>query len=396
MRKLWKLTLNHYCSALCALGLLTSSCGKSPKNNKKSVEVREVNNSIEQVSVENLLFDAIQAGDLALTKQAVIEGARIDVIQDGESALGLATRLGHSQIISYLLISGADVNLVLPNGNTALLVAILNDREQIALDLLTHGADARLIGNNQNDPLLLSINRGQIRVARRIIENNPEVSNLGEVLSAARAQGMDSLVEILEITDRLGNESLAQESVIDLLKKQRFESIQYLLARNYFDTPLKRSRLLRTCYQELEAEVRTNALTYLLARSPFKEEINVSVNRTIGFNAVLEDQADVVQLFINNGMDLDLINIVEGNNGGENRRMSAMAVAVRNLSDAIVQTLDAAGVSKYYEVFVHGSWQRRDACDELPTTRRLPLRRMRRRNPARYNRVRAIIDTLDC
>ena len=89
------------------------------------------------------LLLATAAGHLSAVETLLAEGANINLRsrEDGFSALHLAAWQGHRGIVSALLRSGADTDVVDRNGDTALMLAAGNGHVSVVEVLLAAGAD---------------------------------------------------------------------------------------------------------------------------------------------------------------------------------------------------------------------------------------------------------------
>jgi len=91
---------------------------------------------------DTALMFAARSGDLASMKLLVAAGADVDDADAwGVSATTLAAHSGFTEVVEFLLSSGADPNAA-PNGFTALHEAIMRRDERMVASLLAHGADA--------------------------------------------------------------------------------------------------------------------------------------------------------------------------------------------------------------------------------------------------------------
>jgi ankyrin repeat protein len=84
--------------------------------------------------------------------------AELVSVQGGLTALHFAIRQGHTDAVSLLLDSGADVNQISGDGTSPLLAAIINGQFDLAMFLLDRGGDPRLASENGVTPLYAALN----------------------------------------------------------------------------------------------------------------------------------------------------------------------------------------------------------------------------------------------
>ncbi len=95
------------------------------------------------------LSGAVFTGDLTGVKQALTVGADPNAKdpQSGSTMLSIAALMGHTEIVTWLLEHGADVNAKSRDGGTALHAAAFLGRIEAVKLLLEHGADTTLRNN---------------------------------------------------------------------------------------------------------------------------------------------------------------------------------------------------------------------------------------------------------
>ena len=90
---------------------------------------------------EILLHYAIEASEIELARELVLNGANINHATDAGSSLHYATNLGDIEFVRFLLEQGADPNLVDWSHNTPLHLACDWGKMEIIRLLLKYGAD---------------------------------------------------------------------------------------------------------------------------------------------------------------------------------------------------------------------------------------------------------------
>lgn len=99
-------------------------------------------------------------------KNLIASGVSVDVLaNDGWTALTVAAREGHLEIVELLLKSGAQVNLMEDGGNTALFWAAYSGHENIVQYLLEQKADVNLRCGNCKLPSEAAESRGHSKIA---------------------------------------------------------------------------------------------------------------------------------------------------------------------------------------------------------------------------------------
>jgi len=142
----------------------------------------------------NKLLKAVKAGDLSLVKQAQGKGADLNYVPHcndcymhcrcGEgSALVIAIKYGHDDIIDYLLDEGVELDTHAPWGETALSHAVLYSEDDILLQrLLDHGADPNFGGEDGKTPLTITAIKGMTKTAKLLIKSGADVNQLHNYL----------------------------------------------------------------------------------------------------------------------------------------------------------------------------------------------------------------------
>ena len=104
----------------------------------------------ETQSVDKGVWDAVFVGDLKKVEKAITDGLDVNSQnpQSGDPLLFIASLMGHTDIIEFLLKKGADVNVRKNDGNTPLHAAAFLGRAEAVKLLLKHGADANARNND--------------------------------------------------------------------------------------------------------------------------------------------------------------------------------------------------------------------------------------------------------
>lgn len=119
-----------------------------------------------QVAWPSDLHRAAERGDLETVMQLLSDGTSIDQQNaSGETALYLAAKKGHGELVKMLLVAGADrdTSIVSPYGSegTAMHVAINWGHIDVVKILLDEGADPNWIDREAGSPLHMAVFRGR-------------------------------------------------------------------------------------------------------------------------------------------------------------------------------------------------------------------------------------------
>ena len=121
----------------------------------KIAEMLNVKLSSESHAVTNDIWSAAFTGNTEALKQALTDGADVNVINSasGATLLSTAAVMGHTKAVAILLEHGADINAKSRDGGTALHTAAFFGRIETAKLLLEKGADTTLQNNDGVTPL---------------------------------------------------------------------------------------------------------------------------------------------------------------------------------------------------------------------------------------------------
>ncbi len=113
---------------------------------KEVAELLRNTNSTEPQGAANEVWEAAFTGDLKKVEKAIADGLDVNSRnpQSGDPLLFIASLMGHTDIMEFLLKKGADVNGVNRDGNTTLHAAAFLGRTEAAKLLLKHGVDVHV------------------------------------------------------------------------------------------------------------------------------------------------------------------------------------------------------------------------------------------------------------
>jgi ankyrin repeat protein len=142
-------------------------------------------------------------GQLEIVKYLLVQGARLDLgNENGSTPLHEASDNGYVEIVRFLVEAGANVNAkTKSDGETPLISAATDGYVQTVKSLLDKGAEVNLrTTQNGLTPLMLSANRGHAEVVRLLLERGADPN----------------------IKDKSGNDALkvtTDAQIIEMLKK---------------------------------------------------------------------------------------------------------------------------------------------------------------------------------
>lgn len=148
---------------------------------------------------ETLLMLAAREGKPGAVKTLLAARPRLQTRNSlGESALMLATILGHTEIARLLLDAGAPVN---HDGWTPLIYAAARNRTDIARLLIAKGANVNAAAENGTTALMMAAREGQLQMLLLLLEHGADarqVSPYGHsALSLAKDRGHEEIQAVL-------------------------------------------------------------------------------------------------------------------------------------------------------------------------------------------------------
>ena len=177
------------------------------------------------------LMLAVRWGHAEIVKLLLAAGAEVDAKHRlGDSALIMSARRSipemnpprgqplpppASEIMSLLLAKGADVNLIGHNGHTALMEA--NSTAKVKL-LVAHGAQVNIADEVKKTALMYAVERGEVEVVEALLQAGADASAIDE-------DGATALMHALEEPPPYNPEESAK------LRKRRIEAARLLLQR---------------------------------------------------------------------------------------------------------------------------------------------------------------------
>ena len=220
--------------------------------------------------------------------------------------LHLATYLGQSLVVKYLLDKGEDIEALNNYGQTPLFIAAMKSLVDVAKILIKEGAKINATDNEGNIPLSLAAFDGNIESMELLLENGAEIDHknlkgLTPMLDAAR-NGRTKNVEFF-LQKGIDIESMTNKGETALLlavSNKRFETTKYLIehgAKKFIKNP--KYPLFAACengYKEI-AE-------YLLEKGADINYCN-SEKKTLLMVASCLKSSETVELLLSKGADME-------------------------------------------------------------------------------------------
>ncbi|KAL0237198.1 hypothetical protein PCE1_000595 [Barthelona sp. PCE] len=195
----------HKCNQICRfLGLPCVGEFISGESSETRIGMMQMTSVPAGMSSKDL-FDAVQLGSVDVVKRiAVWTNQKLTVTDsNGDTALHLASRLGHIEVIEFLLSTGLEVDILNRNKQTPLYCAVLADQKNVVELLLQQETPANADFSSVNDstPLGEAIMMQSVEMVRALLNNgaSPIKAHLnGEIpiTSAAKLHNSE-LVKIL-------------------------------------------------------------------------------------------------------------------------------------------------------------------------------------------------------
>jgi len=135
-----------------------------------------------------VLIAAALEGNVAIVKDALAAGVHVDARRCvdgrdiGHTALMVASKRGHLDVLQCLITAGADVNacykdaLYMASSDTALMLASSRGHVQIVETLLAAGADVNARNNSGTTALMDASSRGHVQIVETLLAAGADVN----------------------------------------------------------------------------------------------------------------------------------------------------------------------------------------------------------------------------
>lgn len=156
---------------LLKMAFQESKANKSPANNEKIKSLLEDNNYnfddkiIPQELLLALILNQLEVIDASSLKNNINQA----LTQNGCTALYIAARNGHQELVKYLLKHNASVDLADSDNTTPLYIAAENGHLQVVELLIKHHADVNKLRSDNNHMLSVTTQNGHLEVLEYLI-----------------------------------------------------------------------------------------------------------------------------------------------------------------------------------------------------------------------------------
>uniref|UniRef100_A0A8C9WWQ6 E3 ubiquitin-protein ligase MIB2 n=1 Tax=Sander lucioperca TaxID=283035 RepID=A0A8C9WWQ6_SANLU len=283
--------------------------------------------------------------------QACPRFLRVDIKNQGKTALQVAAHQGHMEVVKALLQANSSIEVKDEDGDTALHYTAFGNQAEITRLLLNKGANVNLLNNSMCTALHIAVNKGFTDVVRVLTEHSADVNlqdSYGDTpLHDAIAKDFRNIIEIMVLVPNIdftqqnhrgfnllhhaalkGNK-LATEKIlararqlVDVKKEDGFSALHLASLNNHRDV----------------AEI-------LVKEGRCDINIRNNRNQTALQLAVTQGHIDLVQLLVSEGADVNM----EDEDGD-----TAMHVALLRpqLANVMLSPLSASGLLGNIELSV--------------------------------------------
>ena len=234
--------------------------------------------------------------------QILLKGGADPNIQekDGRSALMYASQNGHSEVVQILLKGGADPNIQEKDGRSALMYASLNGHSEVVQILLKGGADPNIQEKDGRSALVSAYTNGHSEVVQILLEGgadpNIRMKTGWTVLMSACKNGHSEVVQIL----------LNGGADPNILEEDGWTALMYASQNGHFE------------------------VVQILLNGGADPNIRTKTGWTVLMSACKNGHSEVVQILLNGGADPNIL---------EEDGWTALMYASQNGHSKVVQIL---------------------------------------------------------
>ena len=126
------------------------------------------------------LMQAAYNGNLQIIKVLLNNGAKVNLTDNGITALNFAIVNGHFNIVKYLLSKGANVNLKIKKGTTSLMLAVEKENFAIVNLLIKNNADINSTNKEGITALMFAALKGYLPTVKALVMHGADVNAIGK------------------------------------------------------------------------------------------------------------------------------------------------------------------------------------------------------------------------
>ncbi|XP_068096674.1 E3 ubiquitin-protein ligase MIB2 isoform X3 [Hyperolius riggenbachi] len=140
--------------------LMTTENAKEPKSTLVSILEKILAQKTDFDSPSALVIEAAQGNTSRVREMIQKHPDKVDIRNQGRTALQVASHLGHLEVVKVLLQANANIDLKDDEGDSALHYAAYGNQAGIVRVLLAKGANADLVNNAKCTALYIAVNKG--------------------------------------------------------------------------------------------------------------------------------------------------------------------------------------------------------------------------------------------
>lgn len=156
--------------------LMTTENAKEPKRTLVSILEKILAQKTDCESPSSLVIEAAQGNTGRVREMLLKHPDKVDVRNEGRTALQVASHLGHLEVVKVLLQANANIDLKDDEGDSALHYAAYGNQAAVVRVLLAKGADAELLNNAKCSALYIAVNKGFMDVVQVLCIPNSAIN----------------------------------------------------------------------------------------------------------------------------------------------------------------------------------------------------------------------------
>ncbi|XP_072283252.1 E3 ubiquitin-protein ligase MIB2 isoform X4 [Pyxicephalus adspersus] len=146
--------------------LMTTENAKESKSALVSILEKILAQKTDCESPNSLVIEAAQGNTGKVREMLQKHPDKVDIRNQGRTALQVASHLGHIEVVKVLIQANANIDLKDDEGDSALHYAAYGNQPAIIRFLLTKGANAELLNNAKCTALYIAVNKGFTEVVQ--------------------------------------------------------------------------------------------------------------------------------------------------------------------------------------------------------------------------------------